>query len=140
MMKFIGEFELNPGKLSLTKTQIIRDWETGILNDTAYVYLILQYQYQNNWKNRLNQDGIGNAIVLDEADIEYLRMEWKGTGEGKKLYLQHKAIVQALQKIAEAALTRLEFQQLTIPDCDQLLGLEPPLPLIEPENRHNLLP
>ena len=138
-MKFIGEFELNPGKLFLTKTQIIRDWETGILNDTAYVYLILQYQYQNNWKNRLNQDGIGNAIVLDEADIEYLRMEWKGTGEGKKLYLQHKAIVQALQKIAEAALTRLEFQQLTIPDCDQLLGLEPPLPLIEPENRHNLL-
>ena len=139
-MKFLGEFGLSPGRLSLTKTQIIRDWETGILNDTAYVYLILQYQYQNHWQSRLNKDGIGNAIVLDEADIEYLRMEWKGTGEGKKLYLQHKAIVQALQKIAEAALTRLEFQQLTIPDCDQLLGLEPPLPLIEPENRHNLLP
>ncbi|MFZ9739827.1 MAG: hypothetical protein ACO3EZ_17675 [Prochlorotrichaceae cyanobacterium] len=130
-MKFLGTIELSPGKVTLSRSQIIRDWETGILNDTAYVYLILQYQYQNNWKDRLNKDGIGNAIVLDEADIEYLRMDWKGTGEGKKLFLQHKAIVQALQKIAEAAVTRLEFQQLTIPDCDRLLGLEPPPPLIE---------
>lgn len=129
-MKFLGTIELQPRHLILPRDQIVRDWETGILNDTAYVYLILQYQYQNHWRDRLNDSSIGNSIVLDEADIDYLKMEWKGTGAGKKVFLARKAIVAALQKIAEAAETHLEFQQLTISCCDKLLGLEPPLPLL----------
>lgn len=130
-MKFLGTIELHPGSLVLSRDQIVWAWEAGIIGDTAYVYLILQYQYQNGWKNRLNDDGIGNAIVLDEADMDYLQIEWKGTGATKKIYLPRKSIVAALQKIAEGAETHLEFQQLTIPCCDKLLGLEPPLPLIE---------
>lgn len=129
-MKYLGAIELQPRHLILPRDQIVRDWETGILNDTAYVYLIIQYQYQNHWRGRLDESGIGNSIVLDEADIDYLQTEWKGTGAGKKLFLSRKAILEALQKIASAAETHLKFQQLTIPSCDSFLGLEPPLPLL----------
>lgn len=133
MMKFLGTIDLSENStsvLTLKKEQLIRDWETGILSDTAYVYLILRYQYQNHWKARLNSDGIGNAIVLDDADIEYLIVEWQGTGQTKKTFLPRKAIVAALQKIAEATRSHLGFEQLTIPSCDDLLGLAP-LPLLE---------
>ncbi|MFZ9739291.1 MAG: hypothetical protein ACO3YZ_06340 [Candidatus Nanopelagicaceae bacterium] len=114
--------------LDLSKYQIIQFWERGILNDLAYVALAIRFDYQNRWKDRLNNSGIGNSIALDDDDISTFINQWSGykPGTDREKYLTHDAVIKALQKIAKANETEVEYQQITLLDADEFLGLHKP--------------
>ena len=117
--------------LTLSKYELCSLWATGLLNDTAYVVLLLRWQYQNDWKSRLTGTGsVGNSIILDNADIDYLIEAWVAYNGEKQKVLKRSAIVFAVEKIAKGMDIETRYEQISLLSADAFLGIAEAPPLL----------
>ncbi len=114
--------------LTLSKYDLCLLWATGLLNDTAYVVLLLRWQYQNDWKSR--PGSVGNSIVLDNADIDYLIEAWVAYNGEKQKVLKRSAIVSAVEKIAKGMDIETRYEQISLLSADAFLGIAEAPPLL----------
>lgn len=108
--------------LNISRTQLIRLWEMRILNDLAYVSLLLFHELKNNsrWKDRVQNTGglFPHHIVLDSKDYDYLTRRWQGitpkNDDGDVKPLTCEAISKALLAMATKEFAIAQTQQLSL--------------------------
>ncbi len=106
-------------ELALTKYQIIRLWEMKVLNDLAYVAMLLFHELRHKWKDRAEDCGgeFPTKLELSAKDYDYLCREWKGVTENDKgdfKELTCEAITKALLSMASKEFAITRTQQLSL--------------------------
>lgn len=109
-------------QLGLSRTQIIRLWELKILNDLAYVALLLfhELKHSKRWEDRIKPAGgeFPHHITLDAQDYDYLTRRWQGitpkNNDGDVKELTCEMISKAFLSMAAKDFALAQTQQLSL--------------------------
>jgi hypothetical protein len=109
-------------QLGLSRTQIIRLWELRILNDLAYVALLLfhELKHSKRWEDQIKPAGgeFPHHITLDARDYDYLTRRWQGVtpknNDGDVKELTCEMISRAFLAMAAKDFALAQTQQLSL--------------------------
>ena len=129
-MDFVAAGTVDDGlTLGLKKDQIIRLWEMKVLNDLAYVSLLLFYELAHNWRDRIEDAGgeFSNHIQLTSRDYDYLCRKWQGitpkNDDGDVKPLTFEIIEGVLLNLAKKEFAIAQTQQLSLHlSCEAPIG------------------
>ncbi|MFH7241742.1 MAG: hypothetical protein ACHWZW_02725 [Spirulina sp.] len=108
--------------LMLSPSDLKEAWTYGILNDTAYLFWVLKFEFAHAWRDRVqrneNNTMVPFSMELNGADIDYLRQKWRGEypidKDGNLKTLSVDAIFKALATFDKKGAAFPRAQQLTL--------------------------